>query len=72
MPTSHSTLTCVILFIETFRDCHGKPRIFEHDKKIYGLPFQTKFKLKLMEMFINNHFRVGKEFSQKMSQNMGH
>ena len=71
MPTSHSTLTCVILFIETFRDCHGKPRLFEHDVNFYGLPFQTKFKLKLMGIFINNNFRVGKEVSQKMSQNMG-
>ena len=58
MPTSHSTLTCVILFIETFRDCHGKPRLFEHDVNFYGLPFQTKFKLKLMGILIKNNSRV--------------
>ena len=61
MPTSYSTLTCVILFIETFRDCHGKPRLFEHDVNLYGLPFQTKSMLKLMAISINNHYRVGKE-----------
>ena len=50
----------------------GLPRLFKHDVNFYGLPFQTKFKLKLTGIFINNNFRLGKEVSQKMSQNMGH